>query len=149
MAEEKPKITIGRREKVSFPDLGIFDIDAKIDTGAYTTALHCHDIEVKDENGKPVLYFKLLDPSHPEYNKQQQRFVDFKEKDIKNSFGALERRYVLKTRLKIGRKIVKTSISLTDRGNMRFPVLIGRKLLLRRFIVDVNETYLLNTKKSA
>lgn len=146
MIDKKQLITIGRREKVSFPDLGIVDIDAKVDTGAYTTALHCHDIEVKKENGKPILYFKLLDPSHPEYNERQQRFVDFKEKNIKNSFGDLEGRYIIKTRLKIGHKIVKTSISLTDRGNMRFPVLIGRRLLLRRFIVDVNETYLLNKK---
>ena len=138
----KPKLIIGRREKVSFPDLGITDIDAKVDTGAYTSALHCHDIEIKQN----VLYFKLLDPSHPEFNKQQ-RFEIFTEKNIKNSFGHLERRYIIKTRIKIGNRIVKTSISLTDRANMRCPVLIGRKLLRKKFIVDVNETYLLNSKK--
>lgn len=138
----KPKLVIGRREKVSFPDLGIINIDAKVDTGAYTSALHCHDIEVKQN----VLHFKLLDPSHPQFNKQQ-RFEIFTEKNIKNSFGDLERRYIIKTRIKIGNKIVKTSISLTDRANMRCPVLIGRKLLRKKFIVDVNETYLLNTKK--
>lgn len=146
---EKIKLLIGRREKVSFPDLNLMDIDAKVDTGAYTTALHCHEIEVRQENTKAILYFKLLDPSHPVYNEQLFRFEDFTEKQIKNSFGALEKRYVIKTRLEIGPKIVKTSISLTDRGQMRYPVLIGRKLLKKRFIVDVNETYLLSRQQKS
>src|ERR1035437_8073881 len=123
------KLTIGRREKVSFPDLGIVDIDAKIDTGAYGTALHCHDIDERKENNTSVLYFKFLDPSHPEYNELEQRFEEFTKKGIKNSSGNIEMRYIIKARIKIGRKIVKTSISLTDRGSMRYPVLIGRKLL--------------------
>ncbi len=144
MKNSKQKLTIGRREKVSFPDLGILNIDAKIDTGAYTTALHCHDMEVKQEGGKTLLFFKLLDPSHPEYNEQLLVFEDFTEKNIRNSFGDLERRYIIKTRIQMGRKIVKTSISLTNRDSMRFPVLIGRKLLKKRFLVDVEETYILN-----
>jgi hypothetical protein len=147
MSEIKPIITIGRLEKVSFPALGIIDIDAKIDTGAYTTALHCHDVELRRAAGKDILVFKLLDPNHPEYNQQLIIFEQFSIKAIKNSFGDFEKRYVIKTQIKIGRKIVKTSISLTDRGNMRFPVLIGRKLLKKRFVVDVTATYLLNKKK--
>lgn len=147
MPENKIKLTIGRREKISFPDLGIADIDAKVDTGAYTTALHCHDIKVKMENGKPVLYFSILDPSHPEYNQQIQRFEAFTEKGIKSSLGNIEMRYIIKTHIKIGQQVVKTSISLTNRGRMRYPVLIGRKLLSKRFIVDINETYLLSNKK--
>ena len=124
MENQKPLISIGRREKVSFPDLGLEDIDAKVDTGAYTTALHCHDIEVKLSGGKSCLFFKLLDPGHPEYNEQLLCFETFSEKGVRNSFGDLEMRYIIKTRIKIGKKIVKTSISLTDRGSMRYPVLI-------------------------
>ena len=139
----KPKITIGRREKVSFPDLCIIDIEAKVDTGAYTSALHCHDIKVEND----ILHFKLLDPSHPDYSKKTQVFAIFFEKEIKNSFGGSEKRFIIKTRMKIGTKIIKTSISLTDRANMRYPVLIGRKLLKKRFVVDVAETYLLDPIK--
>lgn len=133
MSTPKQKLTIGRREVIDFPELGLYGIVAKIDTGAYTTALHCHDI--REENG--VLYFKLLDPSHPEYNEQEQRFTEFTQKEIKNSFGEVEKRYIIKTIVKIGRKRIKSVISLTHRGNMRYPVLIGRKLLKNRFIVDV------------
>lgn len=143
----KIKKTIGRREKISFPDLGLFNIEAKIDTGAYTTALHCHDILLDTSSTNSVLLFKLLDPSHPEYNEQEQRFTDFSKKEIKNSFGDLEERYIIKTKVKIGNKTINTLISLTDRGNMRYPVLIGRKLLKNRFIVDISEIYLTEKKK--
>jgi len=134
----KEKIIIGRRENVDFPELNLFGIAAKMDTGAYTTALHCRDI--KEEKG--VLYFKLLDPSHPEYNNQEFSFKEYKQKGIKNSFGEVENRYIIKTVVKIGRKKIKALISLSDRANMRYPVLIGRKLLKNRFIVDVS---LINT----
>lgn len=130
---QKEKLIIGRREEIDFPDLGLFGIIAKIDTGAYTTALHCHDI--KEKNG--VLHFKLLDPSHPEYNEQDQKFTEYSQKEIKNSFGEIERRYIIKTIIQMGEKRIKAVVSLSDRGNMRYPVLIGRKLLKNRFIVDV------------
>ncbi|MEO6882739.1 MAG: RimK/LysX family protein [Bacteroidia bacterium] len=134
---EKQKRVIGRTEKIDFPMLGLFDIIAKIDTGAYTTALHCHDIYLKNENGNDILYFKLLDPSHPESNKQELRFTEFSEKKIKNSFGDFEKRFVVKTVIKIAGKKINSIISLSDRGNMRYPVLIGRKLIRNKFIVDV------------
>lgn len=130
----KEKLTIGRREMIDFPELGLYQIIAKIDTGAYTTALHCHDI--REENG--VLYFKLLDPSHPEYTGEDQKISSYFQKEIKNSFGETEKRYLIKTIVRIGRKRIKSVISLTDRGTMRYPVLIGRKLLKNKFIVDVS-----------
>ncbi len=133
MQKIKEKHIIGRREQIDFPELGLFNITAKVDTGAYTTALHCHDIFEKEG----VLHFKLLDPSHPEYNQQELTFTDYSQKEIKNSFGETEKRYIIKTSIWVGCKRIKSLISLTDRGTMRYPVLIGRKLLKNRFIVDV------------
>ncbi|MCW3086230.1 MAG: ribosomal protein modification protein RimK [Bacteroidetes bacterium] len=134
MQSAKAKQTIGRRELIDFPELGLFNITAKVDTGAYTTALHCHDI--REENG--ILYFKLLDPSHPDYTEKEQQFSSYFQKEIKNSFGEMEKRYIIKTVIKIGRRRINSLISLTDRGTMRYPVLIGRKLLKKRFVVDVS-----------
>src|ERR1035437_3899820 len=91
--KKHPIQTIGRREIVDFPDLGLFGLIAKIDTGANTTALHCHHVRV--ENG--VLFFRLLDESHPEYDHHEQRFEKFEEKLIKSSFGQSELRYVVRT----------------------------------------------------
>jgi len=67
----KPLTIIGRRELVDFPELGLLKIEAKIDTGAFTTALHCYNINEEVINGKKVISFYLLDPTHPEYTKQK------------------------------------------------------------------------------
>lgn len=147
MNGKKDKRIIGRREMVDFPDLELSGVTAKIDTGAYTTALHCHDIHIREENGQRMLCFKLLDPGHPAFTGQEMCFSEFSEKAIKNSFGEVEHRYIIKTRVRIARKLIKSVISLTDRGNMRYPVLIGRKLLKNRFIVDVSELNLWEKKK--
>lgn len=133
--KKRTKNLIGRREQVDFPDLGLYNITAKMDTGAYTAVLHCHDI--REEKG--VLRFKLLDPTHPEYSETDHSAKDYFQKDIKNSFGENERRYIIKTRVKMGGRVIKSVISLTNRGSMRYPVLIGRKFLKNRFVVDVSQ----------
>ena len=150
---------IGRREYIDFPELNISGLEAKIDTGAYTTALHCHDIEVREINGKQMLCFYLLDPMHPEFNDAEQQFENFTKKTIKNSSGEAEERFIIKTLVKLGHKNIRSAISLTDRGSMRYPVLIGRKMVKNKFIIDVNQIhtgglalskafpYLSNTKK--
>ena len=130
---QKEKLLIGRREKIDFPQLGLSGIIAKVDTGAYTSALHCD--EILEKNG--VLYFTPLGPADIGYKGEQFVFTEYDQKEIRNSFGEVEKRFVIKTTIKIGRKRIKALISLTDRGKMRYPVLIGRKLLKNRFIVDV------------
>jgi hypothetical protein len=132
---------IGRREFVDFPELNLFFVEAKIDTGAYTSAIHCSDIEIKTINQKPVLCFRLLDADHPESEKHIHQSEEFFQKKIKNSFGEMEERYIIKTLVKIGRKNIRTTLSLSDRENMRYPVLIGRRLLKGKFVVDVNKIH--------
>lgn len=133
---------IGRREYVDFPGLGLHRLEAKIDTGAYTSALHCHDIEVRNIGGTPTLCFFLLDPLHPEYDQQKHCFTEFTKKTIKSSVGEAEERYIIKTLIRLGGKLIRTSISLTDRGGMRYPVLIGRKMIKNKFIIDVKQLHL-------
>ena len=132
----KEKKTIGRKDKVDFPELGLQDIDIKIDTGAYTSAIHCHKIEFKEVDGKQFLTFTLLDPSHPQYDKKEFSTENYKEKRIKNSFGHSERRYIIKTNIRLFEKKYFITLSLSERGEMRFPVLIGRKFLMGKYVVD-------------
>ena len=143
---KKKKQIIGCREQIDFPDIKLYGITAKVDTGAYIMALHCHDIRVEKRNGKNTLCFKLLHPSHPEYNEQENYFTDFEEREIKNSFGVQEKRFVIKSSVVIAGRRIKSLISLTDRRNMRYPVLIGRRLLKGRFIVDVSKENLWNSR---
>ena len=142
----KELITIGRREKVSFPELELKNVEAKIDTGAYTAALHCSNIWTEEHENTATLFFKLLDESHPRYNQKIYSFSVFGKRKIKNSSGVFESRFTIKTMLKIGRKKIQASISLTDRGGMKYPVLIGRKLLNKRFLVDVSQLNVLEKK---
>ena len=123
----KPKQIIGRREIVDFPELGVVRINAKIDTGAYSNTLHCSEINAREKK----LFFKVLD-------EKEHCFENFSQKKIKNSFGEAEKRYVIKTKIIIAGRVIKSIISLTDRGNMRYPVLIGRRLLKNKFVVDVS-----------
>ena len=126
---------IGRREFVNIPSLGVTGFEAKIDTGAYTSSIHCEKIETTEENGTPVLYFTLSQDG-PVY-----RFENFGQKKIKNSFGEMEERYVIRVVMHIGRKKVLSTISLSNRDNMRYPVLIGRRLLKGKFLIDVSRIH--------
>jgi hypothetical protein len=139
---KKPKTekkVIGRREMVAFPKLGIEEIEAKIDTGAYTSAIHCSDIheEVRPD-GTKVIALDLLDPSHPQYNHKKLEFSDYTLRDIRNSFGDVQERYVITTQIQLFDELIEAEFSLSDRSDMKYPVLIGRKLLKGRFIVDVS-----------
>jgi len=126
---------LGRYDRVDLPQLGLYNIHAKVDTGAYTSSLHCHRATVT--NG--ILEFILLDEEHPEFTGLKFTFSDFEERDIKNSFGEVERRFVITTTLKIFNEDITTEFSLGNRGSLKFPILIGRKILRNRFLIDVTK----------
>lgn len=130
---------IGRREFVDFPLLGIHHIEAKIDTGAYTSSIHCDDIAIINENGKPVLIFVITQDD--KQLQKVQRFEEFSQKKIKNSFGEMEERYIIKTLVVIGKKKIHSTLSLSNRDTMRYPVLIGRKSIKGKFLIDVNQVH--------
>ena len=136
---KKSKTTLGRVELVAFPELGIESIEAKIDTGAYSTAIHASEIWLEEVDSQEVLNFKLLDASHPEFKDEVFKSSNFKRKKVRSSNGRLEKRYILKTKIILGGKQRVTYISLTDRSKMRFPVLIGRKVLKNGYLVDVSK----------
>ncbi|MEQ8624681.1 MAG: RimK/LysX family protein [Vicingaceae bacterium] len=133
------KTTLGRAESVAFPELGIESIEAKIDTGAYSTAIHASEIWLEEVGDTEVLNFKLLDASHPEFKDEVFKSSNFKRKKVRSSNGRLEKRFILKTKIILGGKKRVTYISLTDRSKMRYPVLIGRKVLKNGFLVDVSK----------
>ncbi|MGB7785958.1 MAG: RimK/LysX family protein [Salinimicrobium sp.] len=126
------KITIGRFDKADFPDLHLEDIAIKVDTGAYTSSIHCDHIV--EEKG--VLRCTFLDEEHPLYNGREYRFSDFDIVFVKSSNGVVQKRYQIQTRIRIFDKTHKISLSLSARQEMRFPVLLGRKFITKKYIVD-------------
>ncbi len=127
--------TLGRSDRVDLPGLGLTNIHAKIDTGAYNCSLHCSRAEIVDGN----LEFVLLDEEHPEFTGMKFVFKKYEQREIKNSFGEAELRYVIKTTIRIYDYLIRAEFSLSNRGNLKFPVLLGRKILRDRFLIDVTK----------
>ena len=127
--------TLGRSDRVDLPGLGLVDIQAKVDTGAYTCSLHCLRAEIVEG----ALEFILLDEEHPEFTGMKYRFKKFDQREIKNSFGEAELRFVIKTKVKLFDQVIRAEFSLSNRGNLKFPVLLGRKILRHRFLIDVTK----------
>lgn len=128
--------TIGRIDKADFPELSLTDIEVKIDTGAYTSAIHSHDIKEQVIDGTTYITFQIMDPSHPEFKDDVYKTSHFKTKKIKSSSGIAEERYIVQTQIILFGKEIPIELSLSQRSDMRFPILLGRKLLKGRFIVD-------------
>lgn len=137
--------TLGRYDRVDLPGLKLFNIHAKIDTGAYTSSLHCSRAEVVDG----VLEFVLLDDEHPEFTGMKFTFTEFTSREIKNSFGAAEKRFIIETTIRIFDQDILTEFSLSDRDALRFPILLGRKVLRHRFQIDVSRKNLSYRTKRA
>lgn len=133
------KLIIGRTDIADFPKLKLEGIPVKIDTGAYTSSIHCRNIKVVALNGREVLKFMLLDPSHVQYEARVYSVENFRKKVVKSSNGQSEERYLITTNIRLFGKKYSISLTLSERGEMRFPILIGRKFLMGKFIVDPSE----------
>jgi len=142
------KRVIGRREFVDFPYLHIKNTEAKIDTGAFSSAIHCEEIKLVTENGKTYLSFCLPSEFYSGNKTQYHKTDQFKQKKIKNSFGEAEDRYVIRTQIHIGHKTIMADFSLSDRKSMRYAILIGRKAIKGKFIIDVKQVHLNGQKLS-
>ncbi len=129
------KEVIGRSAELVFIDYSNATIPAKIDTGAYRSAIHASDVYI-DEN--KILHFRLCG-NHPVCNDAafEATTSDYKVVDVANSFGDHENRYEVNLRIKIGDKEFVTPFTLADRGRKIYPILLGRKALKGRYIVDV------------
>jgi hypothetical protein len=126
---------LGRSDRVDLPGLGLTNILAKIDTGAWTSSLHCSRAEVV----KGKLEFILVDKDNPAVTGAKFTVKKFTRREIKNSFGMAEMRFVITTKVKIYNHLINAEFSLSDRDKLRFPVLLGRKILRDRFLIDVTE----------
>lgn len=124
--------TIGAFAKVSFPDLGMYNTIAKVDTGALSGALHATDIVVvKLPTGKKALKFT------PYGQKKSARLTAYRRKKVRSSNGELQWRYIISTTIVIRGVNYPINITLADRSQMMKAVIIGRRFLRRHgFLVD-------------
>lgn len=140
----KDKAIVGTIESISILDLELYDLDVKIDTGADSNSLHCDDIYVDEDKN---VHFRLLDEVHPSYHGRKIVLPLYKMKRVKSSNGKSEKRPSVKVKVDFFGKKYMTVISLTNRDNMKYPMLIGKRFLENRFLVDISKTYLSKIKK--
>lgn len=130
------KKIIGRSEKFLLLELGQTEVQSKIDTGAFSNALHVDDINLNGDK----LDIKIKDKTFS--------FKDWKTVEVKNSFGQVEKRFSILTRIKLGNRKYKTYICLTKRHTMKYKMLIGRKFLYKfGYVVDVTQKNTYDTIK--
>ncbi|MEE2526339.1 ATP-dependent zinc protease [Hyphobacterium sp. HN65] len=134
--------TIGWREWVELPDFDGTRIKAKIDTGARTSAVHAWKIEAFERDGEKWVRFEL----HPKQKNNthrvpcEARVLD--ERLIRSSNGQITRRYVIRTRLKLGNRTWPIDLTLSRRDEMGFRMLLGRTALRGRTLIDAAASYL-------
>ncbi|MDZ4839766.1 MAG: RimK/LysX family protein [Bacteroidota bacterium] len=139
--KELNKEIIGRREIISLPKLGIFNIESKVDTGAYTTALHTNKVHLHRKNNRLFATFNIDDSKYPIQSAIEITALVKKIKKVKNTSGIVEERIIIRTLISISGRKYKIDLSLADRTNMEYPILIGRKAIKGKFLVDVSSIY--------
>ncbi|QPD00237.1 ATP-dependent zinc protease family protein [Qipengyuania soli] len=149
MAKNKVLPVVGWRELVHLPELGLSGIPAKIDTGARTSSLHATVLEEFEREGQKYVRFAVDFPQQKVRQICEAVHVDIR--GITSSNGETQYRYVIKTPMRIGDAEFRAEISLANRSDMKFPMLVGRSSLRRRFVVDSGYSWLqtpeLETKK--
>lgn len=135
----KEKVLIGRVEWVNLPDLKIKH-KARIDTGAKTTSMHAVNIEEVQQRGELFVKFQTLDSEGKTV--ELVRKVGTTQR-VSNTSGFVSRRYVIKEKIRMGSIEREVLINLNDRSKMEYKFLIGRNVLLGRFIVDVARSHVL------
>lgn len=139
--------TLGWREWLAFPELGITQVKAKVDTGARTSCLHAFFVEQFERQGVAWVRFGI----HPQQNESDTEVIcEAIVKDrrsVRDSGGHEEFRYVIDTEVLIGGQSQRVEVTLTDRDTMKFRCLLGRTAIRGKYLVDPAKSYLQGKRK--
>jgi hypothetical protein len=147
-------VRVGWIERVSLPDFGLKGVEAKIDTGARTSALHI-------SAAQPLALAAAGGKGHPDRLQvvlmgvglsAKRRTIELEVEDwvmVRDTSGRRQRRPVIRTVLQLGKTRRTIRLGLTDRGDMRYPLLIGRTALPEGTLVDPHTRFLLGPSLAA
>ena len=136
------KLLIGSLESCGLPDLGISDLKIRVDTGAKTSSLHVDNIKEFIEKGKPWIQFDI----HPDFHNVETikhcRAPVADIRKIKSSNAETEQRYVIRTHLELGDQTWEIELTLTDRSDMSYLMLLGREAMGSRVLIDPSKSFI-------
>jgi hypothetical protein len=135
---------IGWREWVSLPTLGIEAVKAKIDTGARTSALHAYDVKLVREDEQDIVRFKVHPLQRTTRMTVEAAAMLIDRRRVKSSSGHSSRRPVIRVPVVLAGRRISIELTLVNRDEMGFRMLLGRRALRRRFLVDAGKSYLVS-----
>lgn len=145
----KPKVRIGWREYVDLPELGLEHVPAKIDTGAQTSALHVDSIkpyETEDGTKMVRVSFRVRHNPGEKPERVHRELPVAGLRKVMSSNGTYEDRWVIRTILELGGKKRTANFTLTNRGSMRYPILVGRSAMRSGFEIHPGKSFLHGTR---
>lgn len=142
------KTIIGRLEEIALPELGIGQLTARVDSGAQTSSLHVDNIKKIKLSGKPAIEFDL----HPEFydidNIIHCQALVHDIRQVKSSNGTSEQRFVIQTKAVLGEHSWPIEITLTNRSDMTYLMLIGRQALGDKFYIDPSRAFIASNNEN-
>ena len=123
---------------VDLPELGMYNIMAKTDTGADTSVLHCEDFRVFEKDGHRYITCHIR-PHLDEDELLTLTFPVHRERKVKSSFGHTETRHIFITKIRLFDQLYSIKLSLRDRSAMSYPMLLGRNFISGKVLVDVSK----------
>ena len=135
------RVIVGWREWVQLPELGIPGIKAKVDTGAKTSAIHAFKIVPFEDGGEQYVRFCVHPVQRHKLPELNCTAKVFDRRTVTSSNGQRDLRYVIRTRLALGEKQWPVEMTLSNRDEMGFRMLLGREALQKRVMVDPGASY--------
>lgn len=149
MSDYENKVIVGALEECDLPELHIFSLNMRVDTGAKTSSLHVDNIQLDERDGESWVSFDIHPDIH-NVSRVVRRTARLKqERTIKSSNAEREKRYVIETTICMGTRNWPIEVTLTDRSSMTYLMLLGREAMKGRLLVDPDKEYLLGKNEKA
>ncbi|WP_210503206.1 ATP-dependent zinc protease family protein [Nocardioides xinjiangensis] len=137
----QPHVVVGWREWVALPQAGLPWVKAKIDTGARSSSIHAFDLESFDRDGEEWVRFSIHPWQRSDEDHVELALPVLDRREVRSSNGQAEERYAVALDVTLAGRTVTTEMTLSNRDEMGFRMLIGREALERGFLVDASRSY--------
>lgn len=136
-----PKVVVGWREWVGLPQAGVEWMKAKIDTGARSSSIHAFDLEAYLRDGADWVRFSIHPWQRSDDDVAEVSLPVLDTREVRSSNGQVEKRYAVAMDVTLAGRTITTVMTLSNRDEMGFRMLVGREALERGFLVDSSLSY--------